>query len=300
MAQTPPMAAILALLNPGSGSADPAALEAELRERLDDIEVLLLPEDGDLVRFIDERVTEHRPEVLVASGGDGTVSAAATALRGSKLPLAVLPSGTANLFSLELATPSNVDALVEAIQGGHVRRCDAGDMDGQRMLCRMGVGTMGEIGPNTNPKAKRLLGPLSYAWTALPFVVDTPRTSFALDLDGTTVQVEGSSVIVTNIGAIGYGDLRWGPEVLPDDGALDVFVVHSARLGENLDVLWNAMGGDASSSGQISHARVQDRVVIRPSCDASAVFDGESMRCPEYSVRVRPGDLHIVTAAPQA
>jgi diacylglycerol kinase family enzyme len=80
---------------------------------------------------------------------------------------------------------------------------------------------------------------------------------------------------------------------------LDVFVVHSKRLGENLDVLWNAMGGDASSSAQISHARVKHRVTIRPYCDASAVFDGESMRRPEYSLQVRPGDLNIVTAAPR-
>ncbi len=293
------MPAVLALLNPGSGSADPATLEGELRERIDDIEVLLLPEGADLVRFIAESVAEHRPEVLVASGGDGTVSAAATALRGSSLPLAALPSGTANLFALELATPSNVGELVEAIARGHVRRCDAGEMEGQRMLCRMGVGAFGEVGPNTNPTAKRLLGPLSYAWSALPFVVDTPCSRFTLDLDGTTVEVEGSSVIVTNVGAIGYGDLRWGPDVLPDDGALDVFVVHSKRLGENLDVLWNAMGGNASSSAQISHARVKHRVTIRPSCDASAVFDGESMRRPEYSLQVRPGDLNIVTAAPR-
>jgi len=290
------MSTILAVLNPGSGSAKPDAVRAELESRLGGVAVLEAPEGVDLVAFIREALTSHRPDVLIVSGGDGTVSAGATALGGRRIPLAILPSGTANVFATETGCPASVDELVEAIEGGGTRACDVGDLAGRRMICRLGIGTFGEVGPNTSPQAKKVLGPLSYAWAALPFIAEAPLFDFDLDLDGTQVRASGSSVIITNLGSVGFGNLRWGPTVVPDDGALDVFVIHSQHVGDNLEVLWNALGGDTTECPQISHRRVERYVDVRMPEPTAAVLDGEAIREAHYRITVQPGALDLVRA----
>ena len=44
-------------------------------------------------------------DVVVASGGDGTISEAAAGMVGSAVPLAVLPAGTSNVLAVELGIP---------------------------------------------------------------------------------------------------------------------------------------------------------------------------------------------------
>ena len=45
-------------------------------------------------------------DVVVASGGDGTISEAAAGMVGSAVPLAILPAGTSNVLAVELGHPS--------------------------------------------------------------------------------------------------------------------------------------------------------------------------------------------------
>src|SRR6218665_1404784 len=51
------------------------------------------------------RAIEEGASLLLASGGDGTVRAVAEALRGTGIPLAVIPQGTGNLLARNLGMP---------------------------------------------------------------------------------------------------------------------------------------------------------------------------------------------------
>src|SRR4051794_19856397 len=48
-------------------------------------------------------------DILLAGGGDGTVSAAAAIAYEKGIPLAVLPAGTMNLFARSLSMPLNLE-----------------------------------------------------------------------------------------------------------------------------------------------------------------------------------------------
>jgi diacylglycerol kinase family enzyme len=79
-------------------------------------------------------------EVLLAGGGDGTISAAAGIAFKQKVPLAVLPAGTMNLFARSLQLPMNLEAALEAIAGGEIAKLDIATANGRPFVHQFSVG----------------------------------------------------------------------------------------------------------------------------------------------------------------
>src|SRR5687768_12147709 len=65
-------------------------------------------------------------DVIVAAGGDGTITAAAEALRGTEKLLAILPLGTANLLARDLGLMLPPNAWFDALPTMEPRAIDAG------------------------------------------------------------------------------------------------------------------------------------------------------------------------------
>ena len=69
---------------------------------------------GDASKFAREEA-DKGTEIVLAAGGDGTINEVANGLVGSSVSLAVLPLGTANVFSLETQIPSDPVAAMSTL-----------------------------------------------------------------------------------------------------------------------------------------------------------------------------------------
>jgi diacylglycerol kinase family enzyme len=76
--------------------------------------------------------------VVVATGGDGTVMACATALAGSEVRLAVLPLGTGNLVATNFDIPPTLTLAVAL--ACRRRRIDLGSVGEGRLVMAAGMG----------------------------------------------------------------------------------------------------------------------------------------------------------------
>jgi diacylglycerol kinase (ATP) len=70
-------------------------------------------------------------DLVLASGGDGTITACVGRVAGSRVPLAVLPCGTGNLLARNLGLPLSVDEALAVALTGSDRRLDVGNANGR-------------------------------------------------------------------------------------------------------------------------------------------------------------------------
>jgi len=113
---------------------------AELfREHGTRAETVVVGHGSDLVP-IARRYAESGCRIIVAAGGDGTVSAVASALVGTQAALGILPLGTLNHFAKDIGIPLDLDAAVESIISGKERLVDVGEVNGRIFVNNSSIG----------------------------------------------------------------------------------------------------------------------------------------------------------------
>ncbi|MGV3491062.1 MAG: diacylglycerol/lipid kinase family protein [Devosia sp.] len=128
------------LLNGRSGTANLDA--ATLREKLE-AAGFTADVDADPERSFRARLNSARKskaDILVAAGGDGTVTAMAEVAAEIGKPLAILPMGTANLLAKDLTLPLDVDAWAAALPDFVERRIDLGRVNDRVFLHKVVIG----------------------------------------------------------------------------------------------------------------------------------------------------------------
>ncbi len=137
--------------------------------------LLVTEEPGDATEFARQSVADGY-DLVIASGGDGTNNEVVNGLAGSHVPLAVLPSGTANVLAKELGIPWDVRRAAELIPRARPWRIALGTMEpiggpaersgngasGRYFLCVGGAGADGALVYSLNLRTKDKAGILAY------------------------------------------------------------------------------------------------------------------------------------------
>src|ERR1700733_10847933 len=101
---------------------------------------------------------ESGVDLVIASGGDGTVTACAAGVAGSGIPLGVLPCGTGNLLARQLGLPLSVDEALAGALTGSDRRVVVGTANGRPFVVMAGIGFDAEMLAGASEQLKKRLG----------------------------------------------------------------------------------------------------------------------------------------------
>ncbi len=123
-------------------------------------------------------------DLIIVSGGDGTINEVVNGMVGSSVPLAVLPAGTANVLAKELGLSWNLWRAAEYIPRGVVRRIALGRAGERYFVAVAGAGADANIVYQLGRRSQPPLGILSY-W------LESFRQLFLYDFPEFTVWVEG-------------------------------------------------------------------------------------------------------------
>lgn len=254
-------------------------------------------EEGELAR----RAVEEGARVVVAFGGDGTVSAVADALVGHPdVVLGVLPGGTANVFARTLGIPLDLDAAAKLLAGPHEERpVDLGtaefeDGTTRTFILRVSVGLEASAVAESPREQKEKLGELAYIITGLRQLADRPIARYTLTNDaGATVELDGLFAVLANSGHMGVGDAVYAPDIAVDDGVFDGLIAPAA-----VPDLVNAAAA-ALSGGQSDAIERLGGAELSLVCDPPqpVTVDGEVCGQTPVRARVRPSAVKVI--APQ-
>lgn len=169
---------------------------------------------------------ERGADLVIACGGDGTVAACASALTGTDVALALIPSGTGNLLARNLNIPLELHAAVDVAFGSARRPIDVlHSVAGRHFVVMAGVGFDAAMIKQTNDETKARLGWLAYVGGIARALRASPSAQVRISIDGTTpVRYRAVGVLVGNVGRLQAG-LTLLPEASPTDGVLDVAIL---------------------------------------------------------------------------
>jgi diacylglycerol kinase (ATP) len=227
------------IFNPVSGQGNPdqdLALIRRLLEPQVQVKVVFTQEHEDPADQAKAAIAAGA-ELIMASGGDGTISAVAGSLVETDIPLGVIPRGTANAFASALGIASDIRGACETILAGTTRVVDAARCNDIPFILLTGIGFEAEMVDRANRELKNRLGVLAYLLAGVQQFQEQTAFKAIIDIDGELTEVETGTITVANAApatsvlAQGFG------QVTVDDGLLDVTIATPKTRLQGLNAL---------------------------------------------------------------
>jgi diacylglycerol kinase (ATP) len=238
---------------------------------------------------------ERGCEIVVAGGGDGTVSAVANGLIGTEAALGILPLGTGNVLAQELGIPEDLEGACRLLSGHHsVSRIDAVEAGGLHCYTRVGIGIDALMIRDTRREAKRRFGVLAYTWAAFTRLIGFQPRRFRIVVDGKSSRHHASEVALANCGTMGKKPLRWGPGIRPNDGRIDVCIIRARNLFDYLVLAWHMALGRPRPGRRVSYLVAERAVAVSADIPLVVQADGEVIGQTPIKARVVPGATPVV------
>lgn len=289
---------IFIIHNPVSGTSDPAsvrpAIEAHCAAHAVEFEIYET-KPGDPIPEIVREAAGRGFARIAAAGGDGTISAAANGLLGSRIPLGILPLGSGNAFAREMEIPLKLEDALAVLTASRAETVIDTLLVGERnFLMNVSVGLSAATMAATEREQKRRMGKIAYLLQGLAELRGSRRSRITVQIDERRVRTRASEIVVANTGLVGYKSVRLSPDIRPDDGRMHVCIVRSATLGSYLRLLGYALGGDPTRLPEMNCFPGEVEIRIESEDPLPVQADGEVIGETPVAVGIAPRSLRVL------
>lgn len=295
------------IMNGASGKQDSERLQPQLRElfaaRGMDVRFVLLESDTD-IRATVKRAVRDADDIVIAAGGDGTISMVAEAAIACQKTLGVLPLGTHNHFARDLKIPLTLPRAVDVLREAHVATIDVGEVNGEMFLNNSSVGFYPAVVRHRENQRREFGRPKWLALIVAIFAVAWrrfPMVRVTLTADGNVLHRRTPVVFV--------GNNEYDPESRDigsrkclDAGKLCVFVAHATHPAGLVRLAIRALAGKLRAAKDFDRMTT-DEVTIECSGRSrlSVSKDGEVVRlAPPLRYRIRCAALRVIAPRTEA
>ena len=293
----PPSIAVLVNTRAGTASGHPRIVD-DLRDRFRaagrEAEIIALTGGQDPVAVA--RQASSRASIVVAGGGDGTVSSVAAGLIDSPAALGVLPLGTLNHFARDLHIPHDLAAAVAAIVAGNTISIDAGVVNDHLFVNNSSIG----IYPNIVEAREALRREGHRKWTAMAIATARVLRRYrgvvvSIDVDGRRRHWRTPFVFIGN-GEYAVEGLRMGERAGLDGGKLYAYLAPRLRAQQLPLLFVRALFGRAKHAGDFEIVPATELWIgLKRRRRLHVATDGEVHRMlTPLHYRIRAGALRVV------
>lgn len=280
---------VLLVVNPISGDLDKSHLLDQVKTEIIDINANLIvfyTKGENDVKELSQTIGKINPCRIICAGGDGTIKLVAEALRSRKIPLGIIPAGSANGLATNLDLPENINDQIKTALGDEVNAIDIIMIDDEVCLHMSDFGLNAELIRNYQRSTVR--GKIGYLLQSIPTLVESEYPfQFVIEANGKILKTEGILVAIANARSYGTG-ATVNPKGKIDDGKFEILIFKNFDVIEILKTLRNEVELDPEfmETIQTTEARI--------SCTKPVAFqiDGEYLgERQNVNIKIKARDL---------
>jgi YegS/Rv2252/BmrU family lipid kinase len=241
--------------------------------------------------LIAQREAEAGRRLIVALGGDGTISEVANGIldagAGARTELGIIPRGTGGDFRRTLDLPHEVAEAARRIRDGQARALDAGrvrfrahggEEEVRHFVNVASFGFSSTVATRANASSKRFGGRMAFFGATLGALISYDNTDVWLTIDDQPRERRRVMLAAVGNGRFFGGGMKICPEARIDDGALDLVTVGDMSKGEVLANIGRLYQGTHLELDAVDDARVTRVAVEAVEADARipVELDGET------------------------
>jgi diacylglycerol kinase family enzyme len=153
---------------------------------------------------------------------------------------------------------------------------------------------------DTDRQSKRRFGRAAYMWTAFTRLIGYQPTRFTIVADGKRLRPRASQVLIANGGVLGAPPFRWGPNIRPDDGKIDVCIVSARTALDYIGLIWHTLLSQQRRDRNVRYLTAERSIAISADQPLPIQADGEIIGETPIRIEVVPDALKVIVPAPTA
>jgi diacylglycerol kinase (ATP) len=275
------------IINPIAGTKfkilRPEAIHKCIDDRRFEVEIVYTQRAGHATELAAQAALDNIDIVAIA-GGDGSVNEAARALKNSTTALAIIPIGSGNGVARKLGVPMKIKKALELINHGTIKTIDGGEVNGEFFLMSPGIGFDAAMLKNFDTFKKRGV------WGYVKSIFQTSKKfqpfEVTINLDGKEIKETVYSILLSNIGQLGYG-ITFDKTAAVDDGVLELVTL---KVFPKWKVMWYVIVAFFLDPSRANVIKVYKFKQLKASISAtqSLQVDGD------YKKEVESVEAHVV------
>jgi YegS/Rv2252/BmrU family lipid kinase len=286
------------IFNPVAGQGDPELELDQIRSILEpeiDLDIYVTTEEVDADELARAAVARG-VEAVIASGGDGTLSAAAEAVINTDIPFGIISRGTANAFAKALNIPDTIAAACQTILQGKTRKVDVAYCNDRPMVLLAGIGFEAETVEKADRETKNRFGMIAYILAGIQELQNLQRFDVEIETEDKIIKTTASAVTVANA-APPTSVLAQGPAgIIYDDGLLDLTIVapenKTGAIAATFHLFQTAATGTPVERNDIGYLRAKwFKIATEP--PQKVAVDGEIVGKTPVEIRCIPAGLRV-------
>lgn len=235
---------------------------------------------------------QNQVELVIVGGGDGTLNAAIEGLIDTKLPLGILPMGTANDLARTLRIPTSLPEACKVIASNQVRLIDLGWVNGQHFFNVASLGLSVQITEKLTKEVKQRWGIFAYAFTALQVVLSARPFRAEIRINNESFNVKTLQIAVGN-GRYYGGGMTVAEDATIYDRRLDLYSLEIKNWWDIIALLPAMRQGNHANLPNVRGWEAQE-IEVYTSKRRPINTDGEITTHTPAKFRVIPKALAVI------
>lgn len=234
-------------------------------------------------------------DILVAAGGDGTVSTVAAVAVKSGTTFGVIPLGTLNHFAKDAGIPLDVDAAVDVLAAGRPVALDTGTVNARTFVNNASLGFYARLVRERQLEQRRGHGKwVAFAIGLARAVRGYRQVTVRMTIDGMAVVRRTPFVFVGNGEFVTEG-LGLGRRTSLTGGRLSIYLAPECGRAEMLILVLRAIAGRLTPDVPLEEFHAGEVTIEPRSRGAALATDGElSPSRPPFTCDICPRTLRTL------